>query len=90
MFQSMQMAPPDAILGLNEQFRNDNNPNKINLGVGVYKDDSGITPILDCVKRAEQQILEQENSKSYLGMQGLEAYGSLVRNLLAPGKLEES
>ena len=63
MFQSMQMAPPDAILGLNEQFRNDNNPNKINLGVGVYKDDSGITPILDCVKRAEQQILDQENWK---------------------------
>ena len=88
MFQSMQMAPPDAILGLNEQFRNDDNPDKINLGVGVYKDESGITPILDCVKRAEQQILEQENSKSYLGMQGLEAYGSLVRNLLAPGKLE--
>ena len=88
MFQSMQMAPPDAILGLNEQFRNDDNPDKINLGVGVYKDESGITPILDCVKRAEQQILEQENSKSYLGMQGLEAYGPLVRNLLAPGKLE--
>ena len=70
MLGSLEMAPPDAILGLNVAFRNDTNPNKINLGVGVYKDESGNTPVLDCVKRAEQLLLESETSKSYLGIDG--------------------
>ena len=46
MFESLSMAPPDAILGLGEAFRKDSNPNKINLSVGVYKDAAGNTPIL--------------------------------------------
>ena len=82
MFESMEMAPPDAILGLTEAFKNDPNPEKISLSVGVYKDDSGTTPILECVKQAEAKIVENENSKSYLGIDGLAEYGALVRSLI--------
>jgi aspartate/tyrosine/aromatic aminotransferase len=82
MFNSLEVAPPDAILGLNEAFQRDTHPRKINLSVGVYKDDSGATPILKCVKEAERILLETEATKSYLGIDGLAAYGSEVRKLL--------
>ena len=82
MFETLSMAPPDAILGLGEAFRKDTNPNKINLSVGVYKDAAGSTPILKCVKEAERRLLETETHKSYLGIEGLPQYGKLVRELL--------
>jgi aspartate/tyrosine/aromatic aminotransferase len=82
MFQTMEMAPPDAILGLTEAFKKDTNPNKINLSVGVYQDSSGKTPILDVVKQAETRLLEEELNKSYLGIDGLPAYGVQVRAML--------
>ena len=88
MFEAMEMAPPDAILGLTEAFKQDSNPEKISLSVGVYKDDSGTTPILDCVKAAESRIAESENSKSYLGIDGLAEYGSLVRGLIFGNDLD--
>ena len=66
MFETLEMAPPDAILGLNETFRNDSNPDKINLSVGVYKNQDGITPILDCVKAAEQKLLAEEKLQECL------------------------
>ena len=90
MFGSLEMAPPDAILGLNVAFRNDTNSHKINLGVGVYKDETGITPVLECVKKAEQVLLERETSKSYLGIDGLPEYGPLVRKVLFNGSVDES
>ena len=90
MFGSLEMAPPDAILGLNVAFRNDTNPNKINLGVGVYKDETGNTPVLECVKKAERLLLESETSKSYLGIDGLPEYGPLVRKVLFNGTVDES
>lgn len=82
MFEQLEMAPPDAILGLTEAFRKDTNPNKINLGVGVYKDAAGETPVLECVKRAEERILAGEKSKSYLPIPGAPEYGAAVRTLL--------
>ncbi|HID76550.1 MAG TPA: aminotransferase class I/II-fold pyridoxal phosphate-dependent enzyme [Planctomycetaceae bacterium] len=82
MFEQLQPAPPDAILGLTEAFRKDSRPEKINLTVGVYKDASGKTPILNCVKEAEKRLLETESSKSYLGIDGIPQYGQLVRELL--------
>lgn len=82
MFQQVQTAPPDSILGLNEAFRNDPNPEKINLSVGVYKDENGITPVLKCVKQAEKRLLETENSKSYLPIDGRPGYTKSVRELL--------
>jgi len=82
MWKNVQPAPPDSILGITEAFRNDPNPDKVNLGVGVYKDDKGNTPILKCVKAAEKVLLEQEKSKSYLPISGDPAYATEVQKLL--------
>lgn len=82
MFEHLRPAPPDPILGLNEAFRNDPNPNKINLSVGVYKDSAGKTPILLSVKDAERQLWETEPDKSYLPIDGSAAFGEAVRNLM--------
>ena len=81
-FDKVQAAPADPILGLTEEFRNDPNPNKINLGVGVYKNDQGETPVLSCVKKAEKIILDSEKTKSYLSIPGTAEYGNLVRELV--------
>ncbi len=82
MFENLQAAPPDAILGLNEAFKADPNPQKVNLSVGVYRDSQGVTPILECVKLAERRLLETETSKGYLGIDGSPEYARLVRELL--------
>lgn len=81
-FDRIEAAPADPILGLTEAFKNDSNPQKINLGVGVYQNDKGITPVLDCVKKAEQLILDKETSKSYLPITGAPEYGILTRELI--------
>lgn len=82
MLEALQMAPPDAILGLNEAFKADTNPDKINLSVGVYQDARGHTPILDCVKEAERRLVERQTSKGYLAITGIAEYGRLVRQLI--------
>lgn len=82
MFETLDVAPPDSILGLSEAFRQDPNPHKINLSVGVYKDAQGNTPILASVKEAEQRILARETHKSYLAIEGLAEYDRFVGDLL--------
>ena len=82
MFENVDLAPPDAIFGLSEAFRNDPNPHKINLGAGVYKDEDARTPVLACVKEAERRILESEPSKTYLPIDGTAEYGRAVQELL--------
>jgi len=82
MFESISPAPPDAILGLSEAFKADPNPIKINLGVGVYKNELGETPVLSAVKKAEALLLEKETSKSYLPISGSAAYAAGVQDLL--------
>ena len=82
MFEKLQMAPPDPILGLSEAFQKDPHPHKINLSVGVYQDADGKTPILGVVKEAEQRLLSEESNKSYLSIDGLPEYGRHVRELL--------
>ena len=82
MFDSIQPAPADAILGLTEAFRADPNPKKINLSVGVYQDASGKTPVLESVKRAAQKVLEKLSSKSYLPIPGSPAYAAAVQKLM--------
>ena len=82
MFDRVEMAPPDPILGLEEAFKRDPNPAKINLAAGVYKDAEGTTPILHVVKRAEEQILLDETSKSYLGIVGAPEYAAAVQELI--------
>jgi len=82
MFNKLEMAPPDAILGLTDAFSKDANPHKINLTVGVYKDDHGQTPILKTVQEAERRLLDQQQSKGYLAIDGLPEFGQHVRGLL--------
>ncbi len=81
-FESLDYAPADPILGLSEAFEADTNPDKINLGIGVYKDAAGVVPVLNCVKEAEKRLLEAGASKSYLPMQGSALYGEVVQALL--------
>lgn len=64
MFENITAAPADPILGLADLFRADDRPGKINLGIGVYKDETGKTPVLTSVKKAEQYLLENENTKT--------------------------
>ena len=82
MFADVALAPPDPILGLSESFKSDPRPGKVNLAVGVYKDASGSTPVLSAVKAAERILLEQEQTKGYLPIEGAEGYCRSVRKLL--------
>ncbi len=82
MWQNIKAAPADAILGLTEAFKNDPSADKVNLGVGVYKDEAGRTPVLQCVKAAENMLLEQEGTKSYLPISGDPVYAAEVQKLL--------
>lgn len=82
MFEHVQTAPPDPILGLTEMFKADPNPGKINLTVGVYQDADGKTPVLATVKEAEKRIIEQEDTKGYLPMTGSPAYCGHVQELI--------
>ncbi|WP_432799442.1 aromatic amino acid transaminase [Poriferisphaera sp. WC338] len=82
MFDKIEMAPADPILGLSEAFKADPNPEKINLGVGVYKDANGATPILACVKAAEERLAKEETTKGYLPIDGDGRYGAHVQKLL--------
>lgn len=82
MLETIVPAPPDAILGLSEAYKADPKPRKINLGVGVYKDAAGKTPVLDSVKAAEGRLLDAETSKSYMPIDGSPAYAAAVRTLM--------
>jgi aspartate aminotransferase len=82
MFEAVQAAPPDSILGLTEAFNKDDRPGKINLGVGVYKDASGKTPVLPTVKEAERRLVQNEATKSYKPIDGDPAYGACVQAML--------
>ncbi len=82
MFESISAAPADPILGLADLFRADDRPNKINLGIGVYKDETGKTPVLTSVKKAEQYLLEHETSKNYLSIDGLPDFAHCTQELL--------
>ncbi|HEY6876751.1 MAG TPA: amino acid aminotransferase [Polyangiales bacterium] len=82
MFETLQLAPPDPILGLTDAFKKDPNPNKINLGVGVYQGEDGKTATLTSVRKAEALVLEQAAPKTYLPIEGSPDYGKNVRTLL--------
>jgi aspartate/tyrosine/aromatic aminotransferase len=82
MFETITPAPADAILGLTEAFQRDPNPNKVNLGVGVYRDGKGNTPVLVSVKRAEERILMAEKTKTYLAIDGSPAFNRATQELL--------
>ena len=82
MFGTLDVAPADPILGLEEAFKRDPNPGKINLSVGVYRDAYGNTPVFRAVKHAEEFILRNEVSKTYLAIDGMPEYAAAVQTLL--------
>ena len=82
LFTAVEMAPRDPILGLNEQFAADTNPAKVNLGVGVYYDDNGKLPLLECVQAAEKQMMEAPKARGYLPIDGIAAYDTAVKGLV--------
>jgi aromatic-amino-acid transaminase len=81
-FSEIPLAPPDPILGLTEAFQADKNPQKVNLGVGVYQDGQGKVPVLKVVREAEKRWYEKEDSKSYIGIDGVPLYNTEVKRLL--------
>jgi len=82
MLSSLKPSPADPILQIIAEFQADSRPNKIDLGVGVYKDDSGLTVIPKAVKLAEARILESQDTKSYLGLLGDVGFASLMSGLV--------
>ena len=78
MFEKIDRVPGDAILGLIEAFKKDTNPQKVDLGVGVYRDAKGNTPVMRAVKEAEALLLNNETTKTYIGSHGAAQYGAVV------------
>jgi aromatic-amino-acid transaminase len=82
VLSTIELAPRDPILGITEAFVADTNPNKVNLGVGVYCDDNGKVPLLECVRRAEREVTDRAAPRSYLPIDGLAAYDKATQALL--------
>ncbi|MFJ2987568.1 amino acid aminotransferase [Collimonas sp. NPDC087041] len=82
LFTAIEMAPRDPILGITEGFNADKNPGKTNLGVGVYYDDNGKVPLLECVQKAEALLIEKLSPRTYLPIEGLAAYDKAVQELV--------
>ena len=90
MFQSLPALPADPILGLMASYRADNNPNKIDLGIGIYKNENGDTPVMAAVKKAEDMIWHSQITKSYVGPTGSAEYNAVVAELLLGSTLNDS
>jgi aromatic-amino-acid transaminase len=82
LLAAVPMAPKDPILGITELYVADKNPQKVNLGVGVYYDDSGKVPLLECVRLAELQRVQSGAPKPYLPIDGLQSYDQAVQTLV--------
>jgi aspartate aminotransferase len=82
MLERLDRLPPDPILGLMAAFRADNDPHKVDLGVGVYRDDQGDTPILKAVRQAEQAVLARQNTKSYVAAAGNPGFNQAMEKLV--------
>ena len=90
MFETLTKAPGDKILALMGEYAADPRPTKIDLGVGVYKDEKGVTPVMSAVRKAEQRILENEKTKTYLGIAGNKGFGAAVLDLALADSVDRS
>ncbi|MEX2468265.1 MAG: amino acid aminotransferase [Pseudohongiellaceae bacterium] len=90
MFQSLQALPADPILGLMAAYRADNNPKKVDLGVGVYKDAAGNTPVMRAVKEAEEWLLKEQTTKTYVGPAGAADFNDVIAELVLGSALLDS
>jgi aspartate/tyrosine/aromatic aminotransferase len=86
LFENLQELPADPILGLMTAYRADTAARKIDLGVGVYKDEHGNTPVLAAVREAEREVLAEQNTKTYLGPIGNEQFNALMTELVLGSK----
>ncbi len=86
MLENIKWAPEDSILGLVESFKKDCNPNKIDLGVGIYKDDKGRSPVMHAVKSAEEWLVNSEKTKSYISAHGNADYCHSIMRLVLGGE----
>src|SRR5262249_55518305 len=82
MLERLERLPTDPILGLMALFRADTDPRKVDLGVGVYRDDLGETPVLAAVRRAEQVVLSRQNSKTYVSAVGNAPFSQAMERLV--------
>ncbi len=82
MFDSLELRPADAILGLMAEYKNDSRPQKIDLGVGVYRSAEGDTPVLEVVKQAEHKIVATQTTKAYLGTAGEPSFNAAIQSLM--------
>ena len=87
MFESLERLPPDAIIGLIGEYQRDPRETKVDLGIGVYRNDKGETPVLDVVKRAEKHLLESQTSKSYIGSAGPADFNEAMRDMTLAGSV---
>ncbi len=85
MLEQLTAQPPDKILQLMALYRDDPRPNKLDLGVGVYKDASGLTPVMKAIKQAEKQLWDTEKTKSYTGLVGDVGFHDAMADLLLGG-----
>jgi aspartate aminotransferase len=90
MFETLQPAAPDKILALIGMFRDDPRPNKVDLGVGVYKDPEGRTTVMRAVRGAEQRLYGEQTSKAYLGLAGDPAFNAAMIRLTFGGDADTS
>lgn len=90
MFETFSQAPGDKILALMGEYAADTRPTKIDLGVGVYKDEKGVTPVMTSVRKAEERILSNEKTKTYLGIAGNKGFGAAVLDLVLADTLDRS
>jgi aspartate aminotransferase len=81
LFDQLKRLTPEPILGLMSLYRADRSTDKVDLGIGVYRDSSGHTPVLDCVRRAEQSVLAAQSTKTYVGALGREEFNRQVEVL---------
>jgi aromatic-amino-acid transaminase len=82
LLTTVELAPKDPILGVTETYVADKNPKKVNLGVGVYTDENGKVPLLECVRRAERDLADKAAPRGYLPIDGIAAYDKAVQGLL--------
>jgi len=89
LFETLQRAPADAILGLIVEHRNDPRPEKIDLGVGVFRTAAGETPVLDVVKQAEQRLVDTQSTKAYIGTAGSPEFNAAMQQLTFAGVIDD-
>ncbi|GAL03269.1 aspartate aminotransferase [Photobacterium aphoticum] len=85
MFKHLAAAQPDPILSLSVAFREDMRAEKVDLGIGVYRNDQGITPVMQAVQQAQQRVMDNETTKGYVGLAGNESFNQAMMDLLLSG-----